>query len=44
MYIHRNSLLYRLKKIEELLDIETDDYMEYLDLLNCVLVKRFMFI
>lgn len=44
LYIHRNSLLYRLKKIEELLDIETDDYMEYLDLLNCILVKRFMFI
>lgn len=43
LYIHRNSLLYRLNKIAELLDVELDDYMEYLDLLNCILVKRFMF-
>ena len=44
LFIHRNSLMYRLKKIEELLDIEMGDYMEYLDLLNCILVKRLMFI
>ncbi len=44
LYIHRNSLIYRLKKIEELLDMEISDYMEYLDLLNCILVKRFMFL
>ena len=44
LFIHRNSLLYRLKKIEELLEIELTDYMEYLDLLNCILVKRLMFI
>ena len=44
LFIHRNSLIYRLKKIEELLEIELNDYMEYLDLLNCILVKRLMYI
>lgn len=44
LFIHRNSLNYRLRKIEELLEMETTDYMEYLDVLNCILVKRFMFI
>ena len=44
LFIHRNSLVYRLKKIEELLEIEISDYMEYLDLLNCILVKRLMFL
>ena len=44
LFIHRNSLIYRLKKIEELLEIEITDYMEYLDLLNCILVKRLMFL
>ena len=44
LFIHRNSLIYRLKKIEELLEIELNDYMEYLDLINCILVKRFMFL
>lgn len=43
LFIHRNSLQYRLSKIEDLLEIELDDYMEYLDLINCILVKRFMF-
>lgn len=43
LFIHRNSLKYRLQKIEDLLGIELDDYMEYLDLINCILVKRFMF-
>lgn len=43
LFIHRNTLQYRLKKIEELLGIELDDYMGYLDLLNCILVKRLMF-
>lgn len=43
LYIHRNSLQYRLNKIAELLNVELDDYMEYLDLINCILVKRFMF-
>ncbi|MGN0400956.1 MAG: helix-turn-helix domain-containing protein [Acetatifactor sp.] len=43
LFIHRNSLQYRLDKIEDLLNIELDDYMEYLDLVNCILVKRFMF-
>jgi DNA-binding PucR family transcriptional regulator len=44
LYIHRNSLLHRLEKIEELLDIKLTDYMEYLDLINSILVKRFMFL
>lgn len=44
LYIHRNSLRYRMSKIEELLGIELDDYMEYLDLINCILIKRLMFI
>lgn len=43
MYVHRNSLQYRLKKIEEILEISLDDSMEYLDLVNCILVKRLMF-
>ncbi len=44
LFIHRNSLIYRLKKIEELLDLDISDYMEYLDLINCILVKRLMFL
>lgn len=44
LFIHRNSLQYRLDKIEELLNIELNDYMEYLDLVNCILVKRLMFL
>ncbi len=43
LFIHRNTLLNRLEKIEEILEIELNDYMEYLDLINCILVKRFMF-
>lgn len=43
MYVHRNSLQYRLKKIEEILGISLSDSMEYLDLINCILVKRLMF-
>lgn len=43
MFVHRNSLQYRLKKIEEILEISLDDSMAYLDLVNCILVKRLMF-
>ncbi|MGN1083615.1 MAG: helix-turn-helix domain-containing protein [Lachnospiraceae bacterium] len=43
LFIHRNSLQYRLAKIEDLLGMELDDYMGYLDLVNCILVKRLMF-
>lgn len=43
LFIHRNSLQYRLNKIIDLLEMELDDYMEYLDLVNCILVKRLMF-
>ncbi len=42
MFVHRNSLQYRLNKIKELTEIELDDYAEYLDLINCILVKRFI--
>ena len=44
LFIHRNTLLNRLEKIEEILETELNDYMEYLDLINCILVKRFMFL
>lgn len=44
LYIHRNTLLNRLDRIEELLEIELNYFMEYLDLINCILVKRFMFL
>ena len=44
LFIHRNSLLYRLRKIEELLEMELTDYMECLDLINCILVKKMMFL
>ncbi len=44
LFIHRNSLMYRLRKIEELLEMELTDYMEYLDLVNCILVKQWMFL
>lgn len=43
LFIHRNTLQYRLNKVEELLDVTLDDYMEYLDIVNCILVKRLMF-
>lgn len=44
LFIHRNSLMYRLRKIEDLLEMELTDYMEYLDLVNCILVKQWMFL
>ena len=39
LFIHRNSLQYRINKIEELLGMELNDYMEYLNLINCILIK-----
>ena len=44
LFVHRNSLQYRLKKIEEILDYSLDDAMEYLDLVNCILIKKLMFL
>ncbi len=44
LFVHRNSLQYRLNKIQELLELELDDYVRYLDLVNCILVKRMMFL
>ena len=43
LFVHRNSLQYRLNKVKELLGIELDDYTEYLDLINCILVKKWTF-
>lgn len=43
LFIHRNTLQYRLKQIGELLELELNDYMEYLDLINCIMIKRLMF-
>lgn len=43
LYIHRNSLQYRMKKIEEIMGVTLDDSMEYLDLVNCILIKKLMF-
>ena len=44
LFIHRNSLQHRLEKIEELVGFELNDYTEYLDFLNCILVKRLMYL
>ncbi|MGN0347478.1 MAG: PucR family transcriptional regulator [Lachnospiraceae bacterium] len=43
LYVHRNTLHYRFSKITELLGFEMDDYMEYLELVNCILIKQMMF-
>lgn len=43
LFIHRNSLQHRLDKIEELLGIDITDYYEYLDILNCILVKKIIY-
>ena len=40
--LHRNSLRYRMQKIWELLELAPDDYMAYLDLVNCLLVRRML--
>ena len=44
LFVHRNSLQYRLKKIEEILGMTLDDSMEYLDLVNCRLIKKLRFL
>ena len=43
MYIHRNTLQYRLGKISELLHLELDNYMECLEIINCIMVWKLMF-
>ena len=43
LYVHRNTLHYRFSKITELLGFEMDDYMEYLELVNCILIKQMLF-
>lgn len=42
LFIHRNTLQYRLSKIDELLGLKADDYGEYLEIINCIMVKRMM--
>lgn len=42
LYIHRNTLQYRLSKINELLGLKSDDYGEYLEIINCIMVKRML--
>lgn len=42
LYIHRNTLQYRLSKINELLGLKADDYGEYLEIINCIMVKRML--
>lgn len=37
-------LQHRLDKIEELLDIDINDYEEYLDILNCIMVKKIIYL
>ena len=44
LFIHRNTLQYRLKKIEELVSFPLSDYVELLDLINCIYVKRMMYV
>ena len=42
LYVHRNTLQYRLNKIEDLLQVRLDDYNELLDLINCTMIKKFL--
>lgn len=42
LFIHRNTMQYRLSKITELLDIDLEDRMAALDLINCIMIKRLL--
>lgn len=44
LFIHRNTMQYRLNKLEELLGFPLDDYTELLDVINCIYVKKMMFV
>jgi PucR family transcriptional regulator, proline-responsive transcriptional activator len=43
LFIHRNTLLYRLSTIKELLKIDLDDAMIDLELFNSILIYEFIF-
>ena len=42
LYIHRNSLVYRLNRVGEILDRELDDPVTLLELQTCILIGRFL--
>ena len=42
LYIHKNTLLYRLSKIKELLPRDLDDAMINLELFNSILIYEFL--
>ena len=42
LFIHRNTLLYRLSTIKELLKIDLDDAMIDLELFNSILIYEFI--
>ncbi|MEI7884543.1 MAG: PucR family transcriptional regulator ligand-binding domain-containing protein [Clostridia bacterium] len=42
LYVHKNSVIYRLKKIEKILDIRLDDYEAGFNLQLCLKLKNFI--
>lgn len=42
LYIHRNSLVYRLNRIEKILNLKLDDPTTLLELQTCILIGRFL--
>lgn len=42
LFIHRNTLLYRLTEIKELLNIDLDDAMTNLELFNSILIYEYL--
>lgn len=42
LYIHRNTLLYRLSIVKDLLKIDLDDSTTYLELFNSILIYEFI--
>ncbi len=42
LYLHRNTIAYRLAKIEELFDIKIEGYKDYLDLLLSISILEYL--